>query len=54
MAVSNLLVSLLVFAIALKFWMQWPTAAGAVALCLVTARPNLWRLTLGLELGIDL
>ena len=32
---SNLLVSLLVFSIALKFLWHWPTALGATSLCLV-------------------
>ena len=32
---SNLLVSLSVFSIALKFLLGWPTAAGAASLCLV-------------------
>lgn len=35
MASTNLIVSLFVFLIALKFSLDWPTAAGAACLCLV-------------------
>jgi len=35
LTVSNLVLSVLVFTIALKFLLDWPTLAGAVSLCLV-------------------